>query len=302
MLVIGWALASLTVISDPDLDALVGSVVKRAVVEYAPHALRPEDLGVVVLNIASGEIRQGSHLGDQSFYPASVVKLFYLAYAGQRIAAKKLKETSELRRALTDMIVDSSNDATNWILEAITGATSGPELGPAELKKWRHRREAVNRYFVPRGYPGLNASQKTWDWGPYGRERQGYGLKYEFRNAMSPAHAARLLAELALGSVPAAQWSLAFLRRTIPADDPKAGSQAASFVGKVLAAGSKLWSKAGWTSDVRHDAALFELPNGHRYVFAIFTRNQSGQGALVADVARWLLESLGEETRREAHG
>jgi len=33
--------------------------------------------------------------------------------------------------------------------------------------------------------------------------------------------------------------------------------------------GVKLWSKAGWTSTTRHDAAYIELPNGAKFVLVL---------------------------------
>jgi beta-lactamase class A len=286
-------------VQSPELNAAVESVVLRAERAYAPHGIQRDHLGLVVLRLDQDEPRVGSFQGDVPFYPASVVKLFYLVFAGHRTQLGKLEETPEFLRALTAMISESNNDATNWVLEVITGAASGPELPPDRLRTWQHKRRAVNRYFRPRGYPELNACQKTWDWGPYGRERQGYGPEFELRNSLTPMHAARLLAELACGVAPRSQWALDMLLRTIPAEDANATGQAKAYTGKVLPAGSKLWSKAGWTDEVRHDAALFELPNRHRYIFSMFTRNLSGQANLVPDLARWLLESLGEPVRRD---
>jgi beta-lactamase class A len=278
-----------------ELDAVCRKVVSAAAARYS---VKLENLAISVARL-EGRPEYGGYRQDTLFYPASVVKVFYLAYAGVQITANKLKETPELHRGLTDMIVESSNDATNWILEVLTGASGGSELSPSELRKWQTKRQAINRYFQPKGYPGLNASQKTWDWGPYGRERQGYGPNFELRNAMSPAHAVRLFSQLANGELPRSEWSLTFLSRTIPADDPKATAQARNYIGAALPSGSKLWSKAGWTSTVRHDAALIELPNGHRYAIALFSQNSNEIDALIPSMARDLLEALGEPVRRE---
>lgn len=278
-----------------DLDAVCKQVVAAA---SARHSVKLEDLAVAVARL-DGMPQDGGYRQDVLFYPASVVKAFYLVYAGVRIAENKLKETPELRRGLTDMIVESSNDATNWVLEVLTGVSGGAELSPSELRKWQTKRQVVNRYFHAKGFDGLNASQKTWDWGPYGRERQGYGPNFELRNMMSPTHAVRLLTQLSKGELPRSEWSLAFLSRTIPANDPKATAQARNYFGAALPPGSKLWSKAGWTSTVRHDAALVELPNGHRYAIALFSQNSSTVEGLIPGMARDLLEALGEPVRKE---
>ena len=70
-------------------------------------------------------MRWGGFQAEKARYPASTVKLFYLAYACKLIADGKLKETPELQRAMRDMIVDSTNDATALVFDSITGTTGG---------------------------------------------------------------------------------------------------------------------------------------------------------------------------------
>ncbi len=71
---------------------------------------------------------QASYRGDALIYPASVIKLFYLTAAHRWMEDKKIEDTAELRKNMRDMIVDSSNVATHYIIDDITGTTSGPEL------------------------------------------------------------------------------------------------------------------------------------------------------------------------------
>ena len=67
------------------------------------------------------------------------------------------------------------------------------------------------------------------------------------------------------------------LARTIPKrPDPKAPiDQVAGFLGEDLPHGAKLWSKAGWTSSVKHDAAIVRLPSGRRFILVVFTRGDA---------------------------
>src|ERR1044071_9487238 len=74
---------------------------------------------------------------------------------------KKIEDTAELRRALKDMIVDSSNEATQYILDVITHTTGGYELPPKEMEEWQDQRNGVNRYFESLGYTNINVNQKT---------------------------------------------------------------------------------------------------------------------------------------------
>jgi beta-lactamase class A len=55
--------------------------------------------------------------------------------------------------------------------------------------------------------------------------------------------------------------------------------QATGYTAKALPAGSKLWSKAGWTSDRRHDAAYVETPDGGKFVLVIFTTGHARKAA-----------------------
>ena len=58
-----------------------------------------------------------------------------------------LQPSAELDRAMRDMIVDSSNDATSLIVDSLTGTTSGPELPPGPFETWKFQRNIVNRFF-----------------------------------------------------------------------------------------------------------------------------------------------------------
>jgi len=280
-----------------DLALLARKAADAAVAKYADKKLKAEQLGltVIALDRVRREYVSGSFRGDQAMYPASVVKLLYLAYAAQQLEERKIKLTPELERGIKDMIVDSSNDATALVLDTITETTGGPELSPKELQRWMERRRAVNRWFGSLGYPPLNANQKTWNEGPYGRERQGYGPNFEYRNSFSSDTAARLMAEIALDRIvsPAqCEFMRKYLSRTIPAEG-KADYQSASFTGKVLPKGSRLWSKAGYTSTVRHDVAYVRAIDGREFVIAVFTQGQSDNTDLVPFLARELLTGLG---------
>jgi hypothetical protein len=206
--------------------------------------------------------------GDRLRYPASVVKLVYLVAGEAWRQADLLPETPELRRALADMIRDSSNDATSLVLDLLTGTTSGPALPARAMADWVGQRQLVNRWLTELGWPeldGCNACQKTWGDGPYGREREFYGANLENRNRLSTDGVARLLQAVmasALVSPPACARMHGLLARSLEpvqrAADPE--NQVDGFLGEGLPEGSRLWSKAGWMSQARHDAAYVEPP------------------------------------------
>jgi len=77
-----------------------------------------------------------------------------------------------------------------------------------------------------------------------------------------------------------------------PLDPPRPDeNQVKDFFGESLPSGSKLWSKSGETSEVRHDAAYVELANGKKLILVILTRVGEDKRLLPA-MGRLLLTEL----------
>jgi beta-lactamase class A len=246
--------------------------------------------------------RAASYRGVERIYPASVVKLFYLVAVQEWLERGMIQPSPELDRATRDMIVDSSNDATGLVMDVLTGTTSGPELPPGPLQTWQNQRNLVNRYFQSMQWPELatiNANQKTWCDGPYGRERQSLGEAYENRNMLTTEATARLLHSIVGGvSVTGtrSQGMMALMQRSLdPADlaaDPE--NQVTGFLGAGLPTTARCWSKAGLTSKVRHDAAYIEAPNHIPYLLVVFTEgpDNSQSEAILPFVSEQILAQV----------
>lgn len=228
-------------------------------------------------------VRGFSYRGGERIYPASVVKLFYLVAVQEWLEKGMSQTTEELNRALTDMIVDSSNDATSLIVDILSGTTSGPVLTPGPFETWKYQRQIVNRYYQSLGWEEINAinvCQKTWGDGPYGRERAFYGEMFENRNMLTTDATARLLHSIVGGvavSSGRSQAMMKLLKRGLNADELPQNveeDQVTGFLGGGLPENSQIWSKAGWTSTVRHDAAYIELPNQRPYLLVVFTEGK----------------------------
>ena len=234
--------------------------------------------------------------GAEPIYPASVIKLFYQAAVHRWMEDGKIADRPEVRRALRDMIVESYNEPTHYLIDLLTSTTSGPELPEAELKTWVDQRAAVTRWFHTQGYPTtVNASKKPWCEGPYGRESQAIASFEPRRNFLTTESTARLMLEMALGhcvSPARSRQMLDLMARdfTSPATDPE--DQAHGYTGLALKPGTKLWSKCGLTSQTRHDAALIELPTGRRIILVIFTTEHATEREIIPTVARELLSAL----------
>ncbi len=289
------ALVIQTAAADSALQTTLNRCVAAELARPRTNAWSAGQLAVSLIDLTSGQPVRASVRGSELVYPASVVKLFYLAAAEQWLEAGRLTDSAELQRALRDMIVDSSNDATHYVLDLLTGTTSGPELAPEALRSWAEQRNGVNRWIATLGYPaGINANKKPWSDGPYGREKQAIDAFQPNRNLLTTDATARLLTEIALGRIVTAE-RCGRMRARLSRDPwaaPTAEDQITGFIANGLPRGAKLWSKAGWTSETRHDAALIELPTGRRVVLVIFTTGHATEEDLLPSLTRSLLAAL----------
>jgi hypothetical protein len=229
-------------------------------------------------------VRGFTYRGVERIYPASVVKLFYLVAVNEWLEKGMISTSKELERAMRDMIVDSSNDATSLVIDILSGTTSGPELSPGPFETWKQQRNIVNRYYQSLGWSDMetiNVCQKTWCDGPYGRERAFVGELLDNRNMLTTNATARLLHSIVGGvavSSGRSQAMMALIKRSLQPDDlPKdvEEDQVTGFLGGALPEEAQIWSKAGWTSQVRHDAAYIEIPGKRPYLLVVFSEGKA---------------------------
>lgn len=279
----------------PELQSLAEHAATEAIVKFGSEGLSRDlfSLTVVEIDRSRGPQPKGDYRGNVRFYPASVVKVFFLAYGHQVMQEGKLESTPEFARAMRDMIVTSSNDATHAVLDYTTFTTGGPEMPEREFAVWREKRQSVNRWFAERGYPHVNACQKTWCEGPYGRERAFLGPNFENRNMLTSDDTARLMMEIALDRIVTPERCVQMretLRRKNPADHEDADFQARAFIGRALPSGAELYSKAGYTSTSRHDTAYVKLANGREFVLAIYTHNNANKPEIIPFIAEHIVQ------------
>lgn len=283
--------------NSPELQTVLTKAVGETINKFISKKLQSDNLAATLIDLRDPKnLKTANFRGDAKIYPASVVKMFYLVAAHQWLKDGKLKDTPELRRALKDMIVDSSNDATHQIVDVLTDATGGGELTPAELKIWATKREAVNRYFKSLDFADINVVQKTYCEDLYGRERQFWNGGKN-RNMLTTNSTARLLAEIALGravSPEASKQMLELLKRNPYKQSTDLDSQDIGFTGIALknTPNVNLWSKAGWTSNARHDAAYVETPDGQKFVLVVFTEKFANEREIIPDIAAKILQEL----------
>ncbi|WP_208345017.1 serine hydrolase, partial [Aetokthonos hydrillicola] len=113
----------------------------------------------------------------------------------------------------------------------------------------------------------------------YGRERAFVGELLENRNMLTTNATARLLHSIIGGvavSSARSQTMMALMKRDVldlPTNVEE--DQITGFLGGGLPKNAQIWSKAGWTSQVRHDAAYIELPDQKPYLVVVFTEGKA---------------------------
>jgi beta-lactamase class A len=279
------------VAKDPRIETALRHAAETSLKEFPK--LTADNLALSVVDVTKPELlARGDYHGDAPFYPASVVKLFFMA----EVFHQKLEKEKDVDRALKEMIVQSDNDATAFIIDTISDTCSGPWLEGRALNKFIEKRRVVNRWLQPMGYD-ISAMAKPWSFGPFGRDVQVMGENRINRNRSSANAFASLLLWIVRGRAVSREASAAMLALLERPLNPQRTdeNQVKEFIGASLPPVARLFSKAGWTSEVRHDAAYIEMPNGKRFVLVIFTRGTADDVTLVPAIAKHVLEEMGAQ-------
>jgi beta-lactamase class A len=275
---------------DPKIDYALRQTAEQILKDFPK--LTADNLAMTVIDMSNpSTLARADYHGDAPFYPASVVKLFYM---GEVFHQKKENADPDMQHALREMIHVSDNDATAFILDTISDTCSGPSLQGRALNKFMEKRRVVNHWLNPMGYD-ISAMAKPWSFGPFGRDVQLMGGPDRPNRNRSTANAfASFLLWIARRravSPEASDAMMALLARPLnpPTTDE---NQIKEFIGASLPADAKLWSKAGWTSEVRHDAAYVELPTGKKWIVVIMTRGAADDVKLIPAIAAKLFDEL----------
>ncbi len=251
--------------------------------------LKAEDLAITVVDVTNPAlVARGDYRGDERFYPASVIKLFFMA----DVYATHKQGIGDVDRALKEMIVVSDNDGTAYLVDLLADTVPGPPLEGRALRRYVERRREINERFQKLGYAdNVSAMMKPWSFGPYGVDRQVLGENRVNRNMLTANACASLLLWIQRLRAPGASEMMNLLARPLaPAREEE--NQVKEFIGAALPEGARLWSKAGWTSEVRHDAAYVELPGGRKLILVIFTRGIADDVTLIPAIAKNVLAEL----------
>jgi hypothetical protein len=287
-------------------QTLGDKIVQNALTHYRSGGLSEEGLGVTLLLHPRRLTQDGqahrpegfAYRGQQLFYPCSVVKAFYLVAVDDCLANGQVQPHEDLERAMRDMIIWSSNTATNYIIDLITATTGDTLLSAEDFMMWVNRRQAVNRYFHSLEWPELvdiNLCQKLMDDERYGREKAFVTFGGNNHNRLCSNAAARLMFELFNGTVATPQrcrsMAARFQRPLTAEFAAQPAAQINGYFGAGLPAEATLYSKAGWTgwtgdplaSYRRHDLGYIELPSEHKGQYQAFTLAVFTQGKMMSE-------------------
>ena len=273
------------------VDAALGTKITRAAeasLKDFPR-LTADNLALSVIDLTKADApTRADYHGDASFYPASLVKLFFMVET-----YRQGKLSPEIERALREMIFVSDNDAAAFLVDILTDTCSGSELEGKALEDFIDRRRKLNRSFASLGYD-ISAMMKPWSFGPFGRDMQALGENKVNRNRASANSIASFLLWIVRRHAVSPQASdamMTLLERPLSPPRPTE-NQVAGFLGESLPPGTKLWSKEGDTGEVRHDAAYVELPSGRKFIMVILTRGAADDKTLLPSIGRRLLAEL----------
>ncbi len=271
--------------SDPKMTAQLGEVLDRFAQQGRPSL--HHSIAVTWIRYDSPNPAPCSGYGagwsdNKLLYPASVIKLVYAIATEAWLQKDLILDSAELRRAMQNMLANSSNDATSLILDLLTGTSSGPSLLGEDWEAWKIQRNLINNWLHCLNWPELekvNCCQKTWEDSPYGRERDFYGEGNCNRNSLSASATARILESVMtenLVSPQACKRLKKLLSRSLDLMIRKSNpeNQVDGFLGEGLPKGSQLWSKAGWMSQAKHDAAWISSPEKNPMLLVVFSQGR----------------------------
>jgi hypothetical protein len=278
--------------TDENLQRIGALLAEQAEAVFRERGVPAEQFGFVLLQPApAGGRPKGAALRpDWRSYPCSLVKVFFLVAAQAALEAGELPEHEELDRAMRDMILWSSNSATNYVIDLLSGTTGDTLLSAPEMAEWGERRQAVNRFFAQFGWPelaGINLDQKLMDDLRYGREKIGLDRSPAGHNALTPIAMTRLMHAIFHGSVlteARREKVQNLLARDLASPFLKRGAyQVTGYLASGMPTGTQVWSKAGrtrWLGDERadfrrHDALRAVLPNGAEFILTVFSQGEA---------------------------
>jgi protein phosphatase methylesterase 1 len=255
-------------------DAGLNQAVAQARADFL--AIKPYvsrlDVTLLVPN-PDGSWSRGSYNPNAIAYPASCVKLCYLASAmyWSRINGHPY---DYLDWCVRPMIAESDNYATGEVVDAITGAPNYPAtVYDAAFWEWYALRLFTENYLTARGLlENQTVLHKTYPTNSGSSPAGAEGLAFDYRggNRMQPKCSASLMLEIVKGAIE--PGATAYMRELLTSD-PRGGD---SEFGFGLPPGALYENKLGLAYDTLEDIAYIVLPNGRQFILAAYSNGFQG--------------------------
>jgi len=260
----------------------IGSVLKDILTKICDKKYQHKlnNIGITWINY-EGSSKKGYGYGinnRKKMYPASVVKLVYSLAIYYWIENKTILSEIQVDEAIQEMLQNSSNDATSFIVDLLTGTTSGPSLEGEIFNRWKYQRAIINDWLKSLNWEELqnfNCCQKTWEDRPYGREKDFYSTSNKNRNSMTTDGTARIMEEIMQNisfnekNINLKNYLFRDINEQSQHKDPN--NQISGFLGEGLPQKTPFWSKAGLMSEARNDAAWWINRNHSKTLLVVFT-------------------------------
>lgn len=240
------------------------------------------------------EVRGFSHQGSQLIDPGSLIQLFYLVAVYEWLEKGMISPSDELNRAIENMMIKGSHDATSLIVDMLTGTTSGPELSGGPLETWKQQRNIVNRYFQSLQWPELaeiNINQKTWGDEPYGREKLFWGKNGENQNLLTTDGTARLLHSI-IGGVAVSSKTSQQMMNLMKYPSSQEQLSAIQFPDLPGSNPLDIWLKVGENQQVWSVATYLEIPQIQPCLWVVFL--QKKPEVKYPEILPFLVQEIGQ--------
>jgi hypothetical protein len=259
----------------------------------------PADLPLIAGSPERVQPCGASWRGEQLQEPGALVALPYLIAVEQWLREDRLQEEPELRRALKAMARQGSVDALSFVLDRLSGTTSGPALLPSRRHAWERQRLLVNAWLAELGWSeleGINACHKTWVEGPYGRDRQFLDGQGAPGNLVSSEGLARLLLAVIEGTLVSPPACGRLCSVLLQESSPQ------GWLTQDLAGVDRRWGLADGGAAGIQEAVYLEPSGGRAPQLLVLLASGAAwhdQGALLAELGHNLLTGQAESASAE---
>ena len=257
-------------------------IVNMIVAQVGAKGLPTHKFSISLLDISNSKYIYAGYRSNEPRFPGSIVKLFWMVYLYGNYDNDILQKNSLEHKHLKKMIQDSDNESSSLIVDKMTKTESGESLSDKELNSWIYKRLAINSFFQKAGYQNLNVSQKVFPTSyqkndaPSGRDLQIRGNEINpIRNYVTSYNVARLLYEIYTNKSISKNYSLK-MKKLIERDlaprawQNKPFNSIEGFLGEGLPENVEFYSKMGWNSRTRNDAAIIISPDKkHKYILVV---------------------------------